>query len=221
MAEFLKRWRNVPALALIVSLVGLAIVLGGSFFENAPLRDGVDSFYANAISEFIRIALTVLVLDVLYQMREGQVEKRRLILQMSSPEKSFALEAVRALRIQGWLKDGSLRKAGFRGANLRGANLRGADLQGADLIKVDLSGANLVGANLSEAALFGASLVGANLIGANLDDAYLSGANLVGAILTEEQLAQTRSLEGATLPEGKTYDGRFDLEGDLELEPRD
>jgi uncharacterized protein YjbI with pentapeptide repeats len=73
------------------------------------------------------------------------------------------------------------------GASLRGADLNGADLRGADLNGADLRGADLNGADLSIANLYGADL---------------SGADLNGATVTDEQLAQARSLEGATMPDG-------------------
>jgi uncharacterized protein YjbI with pentapeptide repeats len=62
----------------------------------------------------------------------------------------------------------------------------GADLSGADLSDADLSGANPSGASLS----------GANLSGANLRDARG---------VTDEQLDQAASLEGATMPDGSKH----------------
>jgi hypothetical protein len=66
--------------------------------------------------------------------------------------------------------------------DLRGADLSNADLQGADLREADLSGTNLMMANLA---------------GANL-----SGASLVRAVVTPNQLAATRSLYRAIMPDG-------------------
>jgi uncharacterized protein YjbI with pentapeptide repeats len=42
--------------------------------------------------------------------------------------------------------------------------------------------------------------------GADLSNANLSGANLKGADVTEEQLDQAKSLEGATMPNGQKYE---------------
>ncbi len=42
----------------------------------------------------------MLFVDMLYQHPETQREKRRLILQMGSPDNAFAVEAVRALRLR-------------------------------------------------------------------------------------------------------------------------
>lgn len=85
------------------------------------------------------------------------------------------------------------------GANLRGANLHGDPDQSGD--DADLSDADLSDANLREADLSYDNLSNANLQGANLTDAVLRGANLSNAKVTSEQLAEAKSLEGATMPD--------------------
>ena len=103
-------------------------------------------------------------------------------------------------------------QADLRGADLRQANLSGAYLQRADLRQANLSGADLSGANLSDAIFFRTIYVprafGGTIIlpnSANLSGADLSGANLSGAKFTDEQLAEVRSLEGATMPDGTKH----------------
>jgi uncharacterized protein YjbI with pentapeptide repeats len=77
----------------------------------------------------------------------------------------------------------------------------------ADLSNADLSGASLEGADLSDADLGNADLSGANLDGADLTSANLKDANLSGAEeLTDEQLGEVQSLEGATMPNGQKYE---------------
>lgn len=109
------------------------------------------------------------------------------------------------------LQDADLQDANLQGAYLMNANLRGANLQHADLQRVPLDGAalnnaDLKDANLRHAHLWDASLEDANLIGAILWDAVLHGSYLRGAIITDEQLAQAKSLEGATMPDGTIHD---------------
>ncbi len=107
------------------------------------------------------------------------------------------------------LSEANLSGANLRGARLSGANLSGAILRGADmgdgiyLFDADLSEADLSGANLR-----GASLSGADLSGADLTRADLSGANLSDVKgVTEEQLEeQTKTLQGATMPDGSIHD---------------
>jgi hypothetical protein len=70
------------------------------------------------------------------------------------------------------------------------------------LVAARLLNVNLRGAILAEAHLRGAYLRGANLSRAILDRANLSGA---AGITTEELEQQTRSLEGAILPDGSKH----------------
>jgi hypothetical protein len=74
--------------------------------------------------------------------------------------------------------------------------LIGADLRDAYLENLDLRGANLEGADMKNANLEGADLRGANL----------GGVDLTGATITEEQLANCRSLAGAIKPDGTKHD---------------
>src|SRR5215211_6962633 len=91
------------------------------------------------------------------------------------------------------LTDAYLAWSFLRNARLKGANMQGADLHG----DTDLSQADLRETDLS----------GANLRGASLTNADLRGANLTNAEgLSEEQLAEVKSLEGATMPNGHNYE---------------
>jgi uncharacterized protein YjbI with pentapeptide repeats len=125
-----------------------------------------------------------------------------------------------------------LRGAYLREADLRGADLSQADLRREPDLKEEEQG--LEGADLSAANLRGASLQGADLTGAilhpgaldppsdpssvkaflyqeylrdaDLEDADLSGADLTGALVTRQQLAECRSIEGAIMPNGQKYE---------------
>jgi uncharacterized protein YjbI with pentapeptide repeats len=93
--------------------------------------------------------------------------------------------------------------------HLSDAHLNDADIgDGTSLFNADLSGADLSGANLTGGAhLNDAILSGADLSGANLSDANLSGANLRDARgVTDKQLLQAKTLEGATMPDGSIHD---------------
>ena len=143
---------------------------------------------ANVSTELASIAITILFVDALYQHRETEREKKRLILQMGSHDNAFAVEAVRALRMHGWLENGSLKEAYLREADLQGAKLENADLQGSKLEMANLEGAKLEDVNLQEASLRGANLKGAILIRANLKGADLFFADLQEAFLGDVDL---------------------------------
>lgn len=90
-------------------------------------------------------------------------------------------------------------------------DLKGAHLQGSRFMQADLKDANFTGANLIDATFRGADLFGANfnqtdLAGVNFRYANMSRVNLQDAIISEEQLAQVRTLEGATLPDGTKHE---------------
>jgi uncharacterized protein YjbI with pentapeptide repeats len=104
-----------------------------------------------------------------------------------------------------FLYDAHLEGADLHGAFLPGSELSGADLHGALLHKADLHDATLTGADLSGADLTSAFLDDTNLVGADLRSARLNNASLQGAHVTQEQLDQASSLQGATMPDGSIH----------------
>jgi hypothetical protein len=144
--------------------------------------------------------------------------KQATIRQMGSQSNELALQAVRMVREQGWLRDGSCRSARLSMANLQKANFEYGDLAGADLGaanleaarlgNVNLQFAKLIAANLGDASLVAASLQFADLQSANLQGARITDADLYGADLTEANLQDATlalsRLHGATFT-GATY----------------
>lgn len=98
--------------------------------------------------------------------------------------------------------------------NLDGCTLDGADLESINLWDSSLREASLVRANLQGAYLAGsvfAAEIDEDLKEGSMGDAGLTGAdlteaNLLNATITDEQLAQCASLEGATMPDGTVHD---------------
>lgn len=142
--------------------------------------------------------------------------KLELINKIYMLENKSTLQAVEELRVRGWLTDGSLCGTALCQAQLGNADLMGADLRNADLHQANLEFADLRKSRLNAAKLNRASLFHANFDQADLTYADLYKANLRGAQnLTEKQLASANQLLGAIMPDGTTYDGRFNLPGDL------
>jgi uncharacterized protein YjbI with pentapeptide repeats len=104
------------------------------------------------------------------------------------------------------LREADLCEATLDGANLHEADLRKANLSKAILVAAILSKADLRGTRLTKTGLSGTILSEADLTGADLTGANLQGADLRGAKVTEEQLAQARSLWGATMPDGTVHE---------------
>jgi len=162
--RFLKSYAGYDDLAAII-----LIIIGGLYYWNSgpiPYHEGLHNFYEKIHIDLIGIGLTVLIISNAVEAVSIQAEKRKLILQMGSPDNSFAREAMRQLKQKHWLHDGSLEGAYLKSAHLKGANLRGAHLQG-----VDLKYANLQGADLTKANLEGADLRIAHLEGVDLREA--------------------------------------------------
>jgi uncharacterized protein YjbI with pentapeptide repeats len=115
-----------------------------------------------------------------------------------------------------------LLQANLRQAYCNYVNFRSANLGQASCIKGMFTGANFSAARLDEADFTGANLDGVTLTDANLtntilDDASLATAEIATDLVTTRQLARTRMMGGATLPDGSRYDGRFRLKGDIEF----
>jgi hypothetical protein len=196
----------IIGVSLIVGLVGLLI---------GP-RAFINRFYSNISPVLFSVGVMVLVADWLIRRHVRLDEKRRLILQLGSPDSAFAVEAARVLRTRHWgfgrdatLHEAFLYQANLPGANLEKVSLPSAHLWGANLAGAVLRGANLAGATLRDANLEGAGLEGANLAGANLWRANLQGASLRGANLRGTSLRRA-NLAGADLEEA-----RFDEESIL------
>jgi len=142
--------------------------------------------------------------------------KTELINKIWSQENKYSLQAIEEMRVRNWLSDGSLRGVAFCQAQLQSADLTNADLCEVDFHQASLDFANLSGAKLNSAKLNRASLQGANLDHADLTFADMHKVNLRGARnLCEQQLASVSHLFGAMMPDGKPYDGRYNLPGDL------
>lgn len=127
--------------------MGLSILLIGLLGEYSPWL-----LWIKDISpELIGIGITVLIIDSVNEYIKRREEKRRLILQMGSPDQSFAIEAIRQFKENGWLYVGSLDSATLVGANPKNTNLANSemcsvDLKGAKLTNTILTGADLRGA---------------------------------------------------------------------------
>ena len=103
------------------------------------------------------------------------------------------------------LFEANLNGAHLNQSRLREANLNGADLRGCRLIEADIREADLTGVNLNVSDLVKADLRGANLDGAKLLGADLSQADLSGTHIPETELEKAKSLEGATMPDGRRH----------------
>ena len=178
--------------------IGLFLLAAGvlagflhSYPETWRYADVIKDYYANASTELVGIALTVLLVDALYEYRQNSQLKEQLIREMHSPDNGIALRAVEELRAYNWLFDGSLKGVSLIRANLAGCNLKGAVLDGANFTGANLKTASFRDASMEGVILSGANLEGAFLRGAKLHQAVMSGAILKNAILVSADLEAT------------------------------
>lgn len=103
------------------------------------------------------------------------------------------------------LRDALITDANLTETKLDGTNAEGATFWKSKLVEADFTGANLQNADF--AASISAAWTGdAEDIGdADLTNADLTEADLRGAIITDQQLAQCKSLKGATMPDGTQH----------------
>jgi hypothetical protein len=98
------RWELIKSFVGWEDYLGFAIlVIGilGFIIDNIP--------YINELrAELVGIGITVLIIDNANEAIKRREEKKRLILQMGSPDNAFAIEAVRQIRARGWILDGAL-----------------------------------------------------------------------------------------------------------------
>ena len=142
--------RNTGILFLIIGFL-----LSGFYFYPPELKfyNFISQFYANFSAEFISIAITILLINYLYEIKEKQNLKRRLIRELGSEERAISSNALVEIREKGWLTDGSLKNANLLNCNLSNQDLTGADLENAKLNNAELSNTTLKNVNFSKANL--------------------------------------------------------------------
>lgn len=169
----------------IYLIVGLSIGVLIPGFLESVRADAINDFLLNLVPEAVGIFFTVLIIDRLDSIREEQVIKDQLVRRLQSRYNHTALQAVEELRVLGYLSDGTLRKRNLRGSNWVDANMYEADLRGSDLGNAVLERADFVLANLKDVNV------------------------------KPEQLITTDIMHGAIMPDGRKYDGRYQLAGDF------
>ncbi len=202
----------------------LLIVIAAVLWYSYRLEFG--AMVSNLVTDFLGAAIAMLVIDTAYRLRSDKEQKKVLISKLGSKNNAVATEALHELNAKGWLSDGSVQGAFLLSSNLDGNSFTGADLRrvifsfsslrSTTWFEADLQGASLDHTNLTDATL-SMHAVGPHYTEADLTGATLTDSNLTRAKIRSEQLCRARSLNGATMPDGQLYDGRFNLPGDIEI----
>lgn len=199
--KLISRKVRIVFIAIFIGLAVLAITLEhyNLVIGYGVLGQWLTTALITVAPELAGIAIGVITIDYLNEVRQNKQLLDQLIIQMRSHHDDVTDTAHRTLRAYGWLTDGSLRNVSLFEANLTKADLRKANLEGVNLHSAKLQKANLNDSNLQNACLQLAELQKAWLLRANLQNASLPYANLQGA-----QLSDT-NLQGAFFGGSKTY----------------
>ena len=192
-----KRYRWFYELLAGVAILIISILIGAAWSG-----DENHSYQMNLVTEVIGIGATVFIINRLYEYRDRENLKRRLVREAGSRANAIAIAAVEQLREEGWLTGDSgllkgldlsganLKNADLSEANLRWTNLKDADLRSAKLIGTDLRDTDLRFARLKSADLSQAKLNSAKLFGAKLQKTKLYGADFMLADLRNADLCK-------------------------------
>ncbi|HEX2623312.1 MAG TPA: pentapeptide repeat-containing protein [Phototrophicaceae bacterium] len=153
-------------------------------------RENLRDLLWNLVPEAMGMSFTLLILDRLNESREERQVREQLVRQLHSYYNPVAMQALEELRVLGYLSDGTLHSQDFRGADWRDGNFYEADLSGCDLRNAKIQKADFVDANLKDAQV------------------------------SEDQLAATDIMWKCVMPDGKLYNGKYNLPHDFEVAAR-
>jgi uncharacterized protein YjbI with pentapeptide repeats len=183
-----KKGNLITTVGIVFLVVGISLVFLNKYPDNWKFSSFIKEYYANLSCELISIAITILLIDYLYEKKEKGATKKRLLRELGSEDRGFTSRALKELKELGSLTDGSL-----IGLDLSKANLSGLDFSNANLSKVNFENALLNGtvfksANLDGTILNGAEMREANLENCSFTNTKMKKCNLYGALLNNSKI---------------------------------
>lgn len=191
------------------------IILG--FKSGGEFKD----FSLNIGTELIGIFITVFAIEYIYRREEKkasqQEEKKRLIRILNNASRQGVVKALDKLIDEEWLFDGSIKDVTFYDRDFSGLNFGSARF-----VNCWFAGVTFDEANLQHVTFKGGGIAGK----VSFKNTYMYSINLEGfsyhgvieplEMLLEYMLLKAKCLRYAIMPDGKRYDGRYRLPGDLE-----
>jgi len=181
--DYCNFYQLLRGVVLVAVLAGIGVLI---FSSDLP------SYWQNIYVTIVGAIGTVLIIDQRAEQRAIRQRKQELIAQLGSASYDFAIEAVRLLRMEGWLRDGSMRGASLMGVNLPQANFAFTDFVGAQFFQTNLQKADIKHSNLQGIQFHGSNLQEVNFSLSNLTNAELGGVYLEQSILFRADCTQTR-----------------------------
>jgi uncharacterized protein YjbI with pentapeptide repeats len=181
------KFNPISVVGIIFLVLGLSLVFLCNYPDSWLFSLIIKEYYANLSCELLSIAITILLIDYLYDRKEKESNKKRLLRELGSEDRGFTSRALKEIKELGYLVDGTLKGIDLSKANLSGLDFTGADLEKIDFSKASLNGTILKDTNLNGAIFYDAELRGANLENSTLFNTQLKKCNLYGAILNKAQ----------------------------------
>ncbi len=209
-----KKIDKIKIIGYVFLITGFLLVFLHKYPKDKPFNVLINNLYANFSAEFISIAITILLINYLYELKETKNLKSRLIRELGSEEKGLSSRALKELRENGWLQDGTLKNVDLQNANLSNLDLSDANLEGVNLKDANLNGAKLIRVNLNKANLTQAKLVRSNLENCKLNETIMHRVNLSEGILNRIEVVNidfmNSNLELIEMTDSKLVDCKFE-----------
>lgn len=189
---------KIKFIGLVFLLLGFLMPLFKYYKDNWFASKLVHELYSNFCAEFISLAITILIIDYLYDKKEKENNKKRLIRELGCEDIGLTSRALKEIKELGYINDGSLNNADFSKATLNGldfsncklnnlnfsnALLISSDFSNSELRNCDFSHCNLNGINFNRAKLVNVKFHKAELYGATFHNSKMQNSDLLRANL--------------------------------------
>src|SRR5512136_2684400 len=81
-----RRMTPVRSVGLVIGLLGICVAIFGILYREETAARLVNDFYANVATELVSIAITVIIIDRMYERRSDEQRKVRLIREMGTSD---------------------------------------------------------------------------------------------------------------------------------------
>lgn len=186
-----KKPNPIFIVGTIFLVLGIVLVFLHKYPDSWRFSSLIKEYYANLSCELISIAITILLIDYLYERKEKENNKKRLIRELGSEDKGFTSRALKEIKELGYLNDGTLKGVDLSQANLSGLDFTDANLENINFTQALLNGTILKNSNLNGAIMNDAELRGANLENCTLSNTQMKKSNLYGAILNKARITNS------------------------------
>lgn len=170
------------------------------------IMEGVGAVGISLIGSSIFLVCVDWVINRVEEQRKREAEIERKRLEISGQMRTDPKNSLQRLRNIG----------NFERELFTNQFFVGCDFSDLILDNIDFSESNLSNTKFDNASLIGANLSNCIMLESSIENAKLAFANLTGTNLSDTEFKSAYSLRNAILPDGKKYDGRFMLEGDVQ-----